>query len=174
MQVQKVKVENAFSRKVRQRGGRTKIEAIQRADATVEKTKPKYHDWVAEYIMQLEALFTKAKSSQDFDMRSFDAAYLKAAHIRNLGGTFGNEMTTAVADRLCELLYRLMDLGFCHGPAVSALFDALKLVTSKEEFQGVSSKIYAGFLAELDKVMHLFPPVVAEDEHAPKKSRSIH
>ncbi len=101
MQVQKVKVENAFSRKVRQRGGRTKIEAIQRADATVEKTKPKYHDWVAEYIMQLDALFTKAKSSQDFDMRSFDAAYLKAAHIRT-GGTFGNEMTTAVADRLCE------------------------------------------------------------------------
>jgi hypothetical protein len=97
--------------------------------------------WVSEYVLILEDLLAKARNSGDFDQETFDAAYLKTAHIRNLGSTFGHEMVTAVADRLCELLYRLIDLGFHHGPAITAIFNALKLVTSNSEFHGVSTKV---------------------------------
>jgi hypothetical protein len=104
MDVQKLKVESTFSKKVQQAGGTTKAQAIGRADAVVTRTKPRYHEWVSEYVLILEDLFAKARNSGDFDQETFDAAYLKTAHIRNLGSTFGHEMVTAVADRLCEPL----------------------------------------------------------------------
>jgi hypothetical protein len=58
----------------------------------------------------------------------------------------------------------LIDLGFHHGPAVTAIFNDLKLVTSNSEFHGVSTKVYAGFLGELDKVVGLFPVVDAQKQ----------
>lgn len=173
MEVQKIKVNNNFARKVRRSGGKSKTDAIARADASVEKKKPKYHEWIADYMMKLESLFAEAEASPAFDPKTFDAAYLKAAHIRNLGSTFGHEMATAVADRLCELLYRLTDLGFHHGPAISTIFNALKLVTTKDEFNGASTGVYIGFLDELDKVINLFPMVADNGGDQSAKSQKI-
>lgn len=176
MNVQKIKVENQFAKKALMRGGRSKAQAIAKADASINRTKPKYQEWVSDYISALEVLFQEANSSDGFNAEIFDAAYLKTAHLRNLGSTFGHEMATAVADRLCELLYRLIDLGFNHGPAIAAVFNALKLVTSKKEFHGVSVKVYAGFLDELDKVVNLFPVVTdrADSNSTAKKPALLH
>lgn len=110
-------------------------------------------------LENLEELLGKAKTSSEFDLAGFDAASLKAVHIRNLGSTFGHAMATVVVYRPCELLYRLSDLAFRHGPAISAIIDALKMVTSNDQFRDVSSKAYAGFLDELDKVINLFAVV---------------
>lgn len=171
MEVKKVTVRSRFSMLAKRKGGPKRDDAIAAAAAAVESHRPEYHDWVAEDLDEIDVLLDRAEKPDSFDAAAVEAAYLKVARVRDLGTTFDHEMTTAVADRLCELLHRMRHLGTYHRAAVASLRNALRLVCATA-FEGKSVQEYADFLHELDQVVQLFPKVEAPAKDA--DDRTVH
>lgn len=176
MDVKKVTVRSRFSMMAKRKGGKKREDAIAAGEEAVEAYRPEYLEWVVEDLDAIDDLLKKASLASSFDAETMDQAYRKVAHVRDLGSTFDHTMTTAVADRMCELLYRMAHTKTFHRAAIRSLRDALRLVCSTA-FQGKSVEDYHDFLTELDQVVGLFPEVTAPSGDAdaePKPKKTVH
>ncbi len=120
-------VTSRFARLAKRDGGKSAAEALQAAEAFIETQQEKYFGWVSADLDRLHKLLNLLDADPDNDKAS-EAAYRKAVHIRDLGGSFGHAIITEAADSLCELLYRFR-MGRIYNPeAVAAHRAALRLV----------------------------------------------
>jgi hypothetical protein len=84
--------------------------------------------------------------------------YNRCRRVRDLGDTFGYALSTQVADRFCEMVYRMRHAGTCQTHEVETCYSALKLV-STPEFKGTAADSSGPLLAGLDKVVGRYPRV---------------
>jgi len=140
-EVQIMKVKSRFAMLAKREGGKTAAAALKAADAFLENERGRYQSWL------LEALRALDKTLDDLPgtiPEALQLAYRQAAEIRDLGGTFGAPQVTAVADSLCELLYRLHSAGLYNSEAITMHLSALRLVCTAEAIGDDSGPLLAG------------------------------
>jgi hypothetical protein len=152
-----------FAMMARRPGGPSMESAIAAADRAIEEMKPRYLSWAAADLQELERLIAGLPPDGAAALSILPRIYAKAAQIRDLGATFGFELTTEVADRLCELLHRLQHAGIYSALAVRTHLSALQLVCT-EMYRGKSARDEAALLGGLSQVIAKFPIVSSQSE----------
>lgn len=155
--------ESRFAMMARRPGGPSMESAIAAADRTIEEMKPRYLSWAAADIQELERLVAGLPPDDAAALAILPRIYAKAGQIRDLGATFGFELTTEVADCLCELLHRLQHARIYNALAVRTHLSALQLVCT-ETYRGRSAKDEAALLGGLSQVIAKFPAVSGKPE----------
>lgn len=154
--IQVIHVQSRFSRMARRGGGIAAADAIAAAEAFVEGERSRYFEWVAEDLLALDQMLAAVYESGGRDAAQRDAAYYKAAHIRDLGGTFGYQIITDVAHCFCELLYRLKMADTFNRDAIETHSAAMKLVCGRD-FPAMPAATGPTLLQGLHRVVEKFP-----------------
>lgn len=165
-EAKKIKKPSRFAVMARRPGGLSREKAIAKADGTIEKLKARYLDWVVNDLTLLEQQIDTIHRQKGQNPGQMDVAYKKVAQIRDLGATFDYPLTTEVADRFCELLYRLKHAGKYNYDAIQTLLGALQLVCT-EAFQGKRAADEKPLLDGLTRVIGKYPAVVADRQEGP-------
>ncbi len=150
-----VTVTSRFSRLALRDGGPSASAALAAAESFIAQEQEKYFAWVAADLEQLDRLLNMLAAAPE-DGAANEAAYLQAARIRDLGGSFGHDAITQAADSLCELLYRLRAAGLYNQEAISAHRAALKLVCAIS-FGAMPPESGPALLAGLRQVVEKYP-----------------
>lgn len=162
-----VKVESRFSRMALRDGGVAAEDAIAAATAFIESQRSRYFDWVAADLLALADGLKSLHDSNGGDSGYHDAAYYKAAQIRDLGGTFGYQVITETADSLCELLYRLRSAGRYSREAIETHMEAMKMVCARD-VETMPDTMLRTLLQGLHMVVEKFPrPQLPADDSEP-------
>lgn len=151
-----VKVESRFSRMALRDGGVAAEDALAAATAFIETQRSRYFEWVAADLLALESELKALHSAGGDNAERHDAAYYKAAQIRDLGGTFGYQIITETADSLCELLYRLKTAGRYSRDAIDTHMGAMKMVCARE-VEAMPEETAQTLLQGLHRVVEKFP-----------------
>lgn len=154
----KINKPSRFAIMARRPGGVSADKAIAKADASIEKLKGKYLEWAARDLVSLENLIKKVHAGKGSDPEAYEAAYTKSGQIRDLGETFEFPLTTAVADRMCELLHRLRNAELYSADAIQTHLNALQLVCT-EAFRGKTVSDQKPLLDGLNQVIAKYPEV---------------
>lgn len=162
----KINKPSRFSVMAKRPGGVSPDQAIAKAAASIDKLKSKYLEWVARDIGSLERMIEEIHASKGTDAAKYEAAYVKAGQIRDLGATFDFPLTTEVADRLCELLHRLKNAELYSADALRTHFGALQLVCT-EAFRGKTVADQKPLLDGLNQVIAKYPEVETTPNPAP-------
>jgi hypothetical protein len=149
-------VQTRFSSMANRAGGITRQEAMERAETFVEKIEEKYPDWVDKDMKELVAIIAGINKNGGFSQETYDAAYRGACRVRDLGGTFGYELTTKVGDSLCELIFRLAEGKMYSQEALDTHVNALKLVCTPQ-FRGVPVTALQELIDSLGKLVNNYP-----------------
>ena len=159
----KIKKTSRFAVMARRPGGLSREKAVAKADGTIEKLKSKYLDWVAKDMRALENHINAVHQLEGARDEDMEAAYTKAAEIRDLGATFDFPLTTEVADGLCELIHRLRHAGMYSHDALATHLSALQLVCT-EAFKGKKAADEKPLLDGLGRVLAKYPAVESDAE----------
>ena len=154
--VKVIKVESRFARMALREGGISADSAIAAATAFVDDQRARYFDWVTADLLALDAQVSALHDKNGDDASHRDAAYYKAAQIRDLGGTFGYQVITETADSLCELLYRFKAAGRYSREALDTHMGAMKMVCARD-VESMSPAMRQMLLEGLHKVVEKFP-----------------
>jgi hypothetical protein len=147
-----------FAVMARRPGGVSRDQALARAEATIDKQKDNYLEWVVRDLNTLESYVNAIHDHEGARDEDMEAAYSKTAQIRDLGATFGFPLTTEVADSLCELLHRMRHARMYRRGAVQTHLEALKLVCT-EAFKGKQPNDEKPLLDGLGRVLAKYPAV---------------
>jgi hypothetical protein len=161
----KIKKTSRFAIIARRAGGLSREKALARADGSIEKLEAKYLGWVARDLLILEGQVNAIHQVEGTNDEDMEAAYIKAAEIRDLGATFDFPLTTEVADGLCELLHRFRHAGMYGHAALQTHLAALQLVCT-EAFKGKKAAEEKPLLDGLRRVLEKYPPVESDAEAA--------
>jgi hypothetical protein len=149
-------VQTRFTTMANRRGGMDRDEALERAETFVENVEEKYPDWVDKDMKELAKVVAQIKAEGGFTKDSYDSAYRGACRVRDLGGTFGYELTTAVGDSLCELIFRLAEGNLHSQDALDTHMNALKLVCTPQ-FRGAPVSSLTDLTDSLAKLVNNYP-----------------
>lgn len=148
-------VTSRFSRLALRDGGKSAGDALAAAETFIAAEQEKYFGWVAADLDELDRRLARLAAERD-NAEANEAAYIKASHIRDLGGSFGHDIITQAADSLCELLYRLRAAQTYSQEAISAHRAALKLVCAIS-FGAMPPESGPALLAGLRQVVDKYP-----------------
>jgi hypothetical protein len=134
-------------------GGKSAAALIAAADGFIQAERGRFLEWVAGDLGALETLLSRLHDSSGSDTATAAAAYRKASEIRDLGGTFGYQRITDIADSLCELLYRLREAGLYSRDAIAMHEAALRLVctTAAQPPDAAAREMLAGLRRIVEK-----------------------
>ena len=117
--------DSRFQKLARRAGGVSRDAAIQRAQATIDGSKPGFQDWLDVELNELRALTQKAAAGGFSDLSWLEAADEHCRHIRDVGTTMGYQLLTFVANSLSDVLEAVAagaeyrnDLVDCHVEAL--------------------------------------------------------
>jgi hypothetical protein len=164
-------VQTRFTTLANRKGGMTREAAMERAETFVENIGEKYPDWVDKDMKTLIEIIAGIKAKGGFDKESYDAAYRGACRVRDLGGTFGYELTTRVGDSLCELIFRLAEGSLYSQEALDTHMNALKLVCTPQ-FRGVPAASLKDLTDSLGKLVNNYPDPDAQLKRAEAEKRA--
>ncbi len=164
-------VQTRFTTMTNRKGGMSREEAVERAETFVEQAVEKYPDWVDADMRALVAIVARIKKEGGFTKETYDEAYRGAGRVRDLGGTFGYELTTKVGDSLCELIFRLAEGGLHSQEALVTHMNALRLVCTPQ-FRGVPAASLADLMDSLKKLVNKYPDPDAELKRAEAERRA--
>lgn len=151
-EVQVLQVKSRFAMLAKREGGKKSAAALlQAADAFLRDEKDRYQSWLADALRRLDHTLDELPGTIP---DALQLAYRQAAEIRDLGGTFGAPQVTAVADSLCELLYRLHSAGLYNAQAIAMHLSALRLVCAADT---AGDKASAALLAGLRQMVAKYP-----------------
>jgi|GEM_PF-5707965 len=150
-----IQITSRFARLATRDGGKSASEALNAAAAFIVAEQEKYFTWVAADLDELDRLLAKLDAAPE-SIAANEAAYHKATHIRDLGGSFGHQIITDAADSLCELLYRLRTAQLYSREAIAAHRAALKLVCAIS-FGALPPESGPTLLAGLHSVVEKYP-----------------
>lgn len=144
--VQIMKVKSRFAMLAKREGGKSAATLLQAADAFLHDEQSRYQAWLKDALRTLDHTLDELPGSIP---EALQLAYRQAAEIRDLGGTFGAPQVTAVADSLCELLYRLHSAGLYNAQAIAMHIKALKLVCVAEAAGDTADKALVAGLRQM-------------------------
>lgn len=156
VEVKVMHVQTRFTTMATRKGGMTRQEAMNRADTFVEKIEEKYPDWVNKDMVELVKIITEIKKHGGFTQETYDSAYRGACRVRDLGGTFGFDLTTKVGDSLCELIFRLAEGKLYSQEALDTHMNALRLVCTPQ-FRGVPVSSLSELTDSLARLVNNYP-----------------
>lgn len=157
--VKVVPVQSRFSRMALRGGGIAAEDAIAAADSIIEQQRSRYFDWVTADLAALDEALNLLYGGSGMPSHH-DAAYYKSAQIRDLGGTFGYDVITDVANSLCELLYRMRAARRYSRDCIEAHQSALKLVCTKE-VETMPLEAQDALVSGLQRVVDKYPQPAA-------------
>ena len=134
----------------------TREDAIDAAEAFIEKVEPRYLIWAENDLNKLATHVDKIIKNRRMPEADFDNAYEKSNHLRDLGDTFDYPVVTRVADSMCELLARLHHAGLYNQEALDTHMAALRLVCTPK-FKGVQPSAVKELLDSLRKLVGRYP-----------------
>lgn len=149
--VQILKVKSSFAMLARREGGKPIAAALQAADAFLRDEQSRYQAWLTDALRALDHTLDELPGSIP---EALQLAYRQTAEIRDLGGTFSAPQVTAVADSLCELLYRLHSAGLYNAQAIAMHLTALRLVRNAD---AAGDKPDAALVAGLRQMVAKYP-----------------
>jgi hypothetical protein len=170
-EVKVMHVQTRFTTMATRTGGMARKEAMDRADTFVEKIAEKYPDWVDKDMKVLVEIIARIKSEGGFTQETYDDAYRGSCRVRDLGGTFGYELTTKVGDSLCELIFRLAEGKLYSQEALDTHMNALRLVCTPQ-FRGVPVSSLTDLTDSLAKLVNNYPDPDAELKRADAERRA--
>lgn len=150
-EVQVLQVKSRFAMLAKREGGKSAAGLLQAADAFLRDEQDRYRSWLADALRQLDHTLDELPGTIP---DALQLAYRRAAEIRDLGGTFGAPQVTAVADSLCELLYRLHSAGLYNAQAIAMHLSALRLVCAADT---ASDATNGALLAGLRQMVAKYP-----------------
>lgn len=160
-------VETVFQRLARRGGGISREHAVERADQAVDGMREAYVEGLRADLARLDyvvELIAGAERPAPEDCRE---AYRLCGYIRDLGGTFGEDAVTAVADRCCEFLFRMGEANVDARAGLAAHIDALRLVC-KAPAGVVNAPMVETLVADLTRLAERLPDpdqALRESEH---------
>lgn len=155
-EVKVIHVQTRFTTMANRKGGMSREDAMQRAETFVETVEQKYPEWVDKDLTTLMGIIAQIKKEGGFTPESYDAAYRGACRVRDLGGTFGYDLTTKVGDSLCELIFRLAEGDLYSEEALDTHMNALRLVCTPQ-FRGVPISSLKDLTDSLAKLVNNYP-----------------
>ena len=164
-------VQTRFTTMANRKGGMSREEALERAETFVENIAEKYPDWVDKDMRALVEIVAWIKAEGGFTKETCDLAYRGACRVRDLGGTFGYELTTKVGDSLCELIFPLAEGKMHSQEALDTLMNALKLVCTPQ-FRGTPVAALKDLTDSLAKLVNNYPDPDAALKRAEAEKRA--
>lgn len=119
-------VETRFQKLARRPGGIPRDQALENAQANVEKSKPAFDDWLTTTLDSLAEEIKRAQAGQASPdwIVSINA---QSRNLRDVGTTMGFELLTFVAGSLCEVLDAIEAGAECNMESIVCHLDALLL-----------------------------------------------
>ncbi len=170
-EVKIIHVQTRFAAMAGRKGGMAREEAVERAETFVEKVEEKYPDWVDADMRSLVEIVARIKTEGGFTQETYDLAYRGACRVRDLGGTFGYDLTTKVGDSLCELIFRLAEGELHSQDALDTHMNALKLVCTPQ-FRGVPVASLKDLTDSSAKLVNKYPDPDAALKRAEAERRA--
>jgi hypothetical protein len=155
-EVKIIHVQTRFTTMANRKGGLSRDEAMERADNFIGNIEKKYPDWVDKDMKDLVEIIAGIKKDGGFNDETYQASYRGACRVRDLGGTFGYELTTKVGDSLCELIFRLAEGKLYSEEALDTHMNALRLVCTPQ-FRGVPVASLNDLMDSLAKLVNNYP-----------------
>lgn len=144
-------------------GGIPAAVAIPRANKAVAELKGRFVWEFGADMTMLEGLLGMVKEQGQANGPTVGKAYHRCRRIRDLAGTFGYRIVTDVADRLCELLYRIQAADTLSVEAVDLCYAGLVKVSSPDG-EAMSDDDKRALLAHLDEAIDRLPRVFNPEE----------
>lgn len=145
-----------FSAMANRPGGMPRDDALSRAETFIANIEVRYPEWVKSDMTKLVAQVEQIHVDEAFTDETHEAIYRQAGRIRDLGGTFGYDLTTRVGDSLCELIHRLAEGDHYSREALDAHIEALKIVCTPD-FKGVPVTGAKELTDSLEQLVNRFP-----------------
>jgi len=124
-------VETNFQQRARRPGGIAKAQAIERAQAEIDRCKPAFIDWLGRELQSLHSAIRQAEKNSEHPS-AVDQACFHARQLRDVGSTMGYDLVTFVADNLCDVLEAIGDGARYNKDSVDCHLDALTLATQTQ------------------------------------------
>lgn len=119
-------VETRFQKKARRADGVPRDQAIDKAQAQIDKVKPQVDDWLDRELQELARLVADVRAG-DAEPNWIAAANSRSRQLRDIGTTMNLELMSFVADSLCELLDSIDAGNECNMDAIACHIDSLTL-----------------------------------------------
>lgn len=119
-------VDTRFQKMARRAGGVPCEQALERAQAAIDKLKPEFDNWLDRELQDFESLIVSAYAG-DAKPDWIDIANFHGRQLRDIGTTMRFELLSFIADSLCELLDSISAGGECNMDSIVCHVDALIL-----------------------------------------------
>lgn len=164
-------VQTRFAAMASRQGGMPRSDALGRAETFIGNIEGKYPAWVNKDMEMLVAQFDQVHAEEGFTVETHEKTYRLAGRIRDLGGTFGYNLTTSVGDSMCELIFRLAEGQTYSRDAIDAHVNALHIVCTPQ-FKGVPLSSVSELIDSLSKMVNGFPDPDAVFKAKKERERS--
>lgn len=115
-------------------------EALQKANAALEKLAEDYPDWVAAQVAELRALHGRMVDTPETRRKTLDAIRIMAQEIKGQGATFGYPLVSTFALSLQECSGPAAPLSDSHVEVVKAHVDSIGAVI-KDRVKGSGGQV---------------------------------
>lgn len=127
-------VETRFQQLARRAGGIPRERAIENAVAKLEETKPAFEDWQNKELQSLSDAIKNARPDATSDWIAVASTHSR--RLRDVGTTMGFELTTFIANSLCEVLDAIAAGAECSMESIACHLDALYLAR-QQNYRGL-------------------------------------
>lgn len=123
--------DDSFSRSARAPGGLSRVAALARAAAEVDRVKPRIRQHIAQEFMRLEAALRAARGSTQV-VASIDEAHEACRQIRDVAEPVGYPLVGLIATNLCTIFEAVETVQIAYPAAViDCHFSAMRLALSR-------------------------------------------
>lgn len=119
-------VETRFQKMAKRAGGVSREQAIERAQAKIDKIRPKLEDWLDRELQDFASLIATAHAG-NAQADWIAIANFRSRQLRDVGTTMRFALLSFIADSLCELLDSVTTGGECNMDSIVCHVDALIL-----------------------------------------------